>query len=129
MYDIQYNNHRRSEFDWAVLICTFGLMCIGTAFIFSALEGHESGLVWYRQTYMHQVLWYIIGMVGAALLLLIECWRLARFASLFYWGSIISLVAVFVIGSARNGARRWILGVQPSEFAKMAFIFLLANFL
>ena len=52
-----------------------------------------------------------------------------------YWASIILLLLVLIpgIGAMRFGARRWIdLGVfqlQPSEFAKLAFILAQANFL
>jgi rod shape determining protein RodA len=60
---------------------------------------------------------------------------LARWSFVGYWVMILCLVAVLIphIGSMRFGARRWIdLGLfqfQPSEFAKLAFILHLANFL
>jgi rod shape determining protein RodA len=124
-----HNNNRTMDFDWGVLLPAFGLMCVGTAFIYSALEGHESGLAWYRQTYLRQILWYLIGLGGAVAILGLEYGRVARWAGLFYWVAIVLLVTVLVGGTRINGAKRWIFGLQPSEFAKIAFIFLLANFL
>jgi rod shape determining protein RodA len=128
MFQTNYNE-RTGDSDWELPVCVGGLMCIGAAFIYSALAGHEAGLVWYRQTYMHQILWYLIGLGAIAGILAVEYGRVTRWAGLFYWLSIISLVAVFVVGSERNGARRWLFGLQPSEFAKIAFIMLLANIL
>ena len=52
-----------------------------------------------------------------------------------YWATILLLIAVLIpgIGAMRFGARRWIdLGlfqIQPSEFAKLSFIFAQAHFL
>jgi rod shape determining protein RodA len=128
MYTTELNS-RRSDFDWTPLVCVAGLMCVGTAFIFSALAFRETGLPWYRQTYLHQVFWYAVGAGAAGAIVSVEYGRLARWSGLFYWLSMLSLVAVLIVGTTVHGARRWIFGVQPSEFAKIAFILLLANFL
>jgi rod shape determining protein RodA len=52
---------------------------------------------------------------------------------LIYWFTILLLLAVFLFGAERFGAKRWInLGFfqfQPSEFAKIGFIMMMANFL
>jgi rod shape determining protein RodA len=57
----------------------------------------------------------------------------SRFATLIYWATILLLIAVFIFGTERFGAKRWInLGFfqfQPSEFAKIGFIVMMANFL
>src|SRR5262249_260748 len=56
-----------------------------------------------------------------------------RFAMLGYWISIILLLAVIPFGTTALGAKRWIdfglLRFQPSEFAKLAFIFMQASYL
>jgi rod shape determining protein RodA len=121
-------NERRSDYDWALLLSVLGLMFVGTLFIYSVMAGHQSGLAWYHQMYLHQILWYVIGAGLAVALLPIEYARLARWSSVAYWVTIILLVAVF-FGSMKNGAKRWIFGLQPSEFAKIAFILMLADFL
>jgi len=132
MYEPHFNE-RKSDFDWALLLCALGLMCVGALFIYSAMAGHESALLWYKQTYMHQILWYLIGAAAAVALLAVEYGRLARWSGVAYWLTIVLLVAVLIFGTKINGARRWIalgfFGLQPSEFAKIAFILLLANFL
>lgn len=131
MYDADLQ--KPSDFDWPLLVCAAGLMIFGAAFVFSATAGHQSLLPWYRQMYVHQILWYIIGGGAALALLAVDYARLARWSGVAYGATLLLLVAVLVIGTKTNGARRWItlgfFGLQPSEFAKIAFIFLLANYL
>jgi rod shape determining protein RodA len=59
--------------------------------------------------------------------------KVARWSRVIYWGSIASLVVVLVMGVVHKGGRRWIsagsFDLQPSEFAKIAFIFLMAEYL
>ena len=51
----------------------------------------------------------------------------------FYWGAILLLLAVFVFGAVHHGGKRWInvgaFSLQPSEFAKIAFILWLGGYL
>ena len=58
---------------------------------------------------------------------------LARWAFVVYWGMIILLILVLLLGTVRSGARRWFdlgfFSLQPSEFAKFAFILAQAHFL
>lgn len=39
-----------------------------------------------------------------------------------YMVSIVLLILVPIIGQERNGAKRWIFGIQPSEFIKISYI-------
>ena len=69
------------------------------------------------------------------MMLVVDYHRLAGWGRAAYWLTLIFLVLVLIpgIGEVRYGARRWLdLGItliQPSEFAKLAFIFALADFL
>jgi len=112
-----------------------GLMFLGAAFIFSATGANEiaRNARWFDFTAFRQILAYIVGTLIAASLCVIDYARLTRWALIAYWGSILLLVCVYLFGVERLGAKRWIdLGpvqFQPSEFAKLAFLFALANFL
>jgi rod shape determining protein RodA len=68
-----------------------------------------------------------------AVVSLIDYRRLRDFAPFFYVGTCIALVALLGLGMARNGAQAWFdLGpfqLQPSEFAKVTLILLLAGYL
>ena len=43
-------------------------------------------------------------------------------------GSLVLLAAAYLFGKEINGAKGWILGIQPAEFAKIAVIITLASF-
>ena len=123
--------------DWPMLLALLGLMVLGVAFIYSARLASEAVIQnpLIQQFYFKQIIWYALGLAALYAVSLVDYRLLARWSFVAYWGAIILLVAVLIpfIGSMRFGARRWIdLGffqLQPSEFAKLAFILALAHFL
>jgi rod shape determining protein RodA len=125
-------NEGRSDYDWPLAVAVLGLMFLGTAFIFSATETqalpHESHL------FLQQILWYALGALAAVALCCVEYSKLARWSGVLYWASMVLLLAVLAFGAIHHGGRRWInlgglFNLQPSEFAKIAFILWLASFL
>ena len=129
-------NEKHSKLDRLQLIALFGLMFIGTLFVFSATMANpgESAKLWYSQIWFRQVVWYALGISVAVGLCTVDYHTLARWSFVVYWAMIICLVAVLIphIGQMRGGARRWIdlpfYQFQPSEFAKAAFVLAGANF-
>ena len=125
-------NPKRPRLDWQMVVALLGLMLIGLAFIFSAKSGSE-GVAWHDQFYARQFIWYLAGTVAAIVVCLIDYRYLSRYAVLAYWVAIALLIGVLFFGSSAGGAKRWIdLGffkLQPSEFAKLAFIFIMGHFL
>ncbi len=119
-------HQRRGRIAWALLGAALLLMTLGLCFVHSSTLGDT-------ETTVKQLIWFVVGLTAAGLLCLVDYHILARWAWVGYWGSILLLLAVMVIGVERNGARRWIdLGpfqLQPSEFAKLAVLFGLAQFL
>jgi rod shape determining protein RodA len=134
---IALGQERHSKVDWMLVAAIAGLMTIGLAFIYSATSVSESSqlLPLYKQRWFLQLVWYCGGLTAAAILCLIDYHILARWSLVAYWATILLLIAVLIpgIGAMRFGARRWIdLGlfqIQPSEFAKLSFIFAQAHFL
>lgn len=130
-------NERGGRLDKLQLVALAALMFIGAAFIFSATSANsdDTDKAWYAQMWFHQIVWYALGIGAATVVCLIEYHTLARWSFLGYWIMILCLIAVLIphVGSMRFGARRWVdLGFfqfQPSEFAKLAFILAMANFL
>ncbi|MST94700.1 MAG: rod shape-determining protein RodA [Pedosphaera sp.] len=129
-------NERQSRVDWLLLLGLFGLMVVGVLFIYSATLAHETtSIPWHRERWFMQIVWYAAGTTTAAALCLVDYHTLARWALVAYWGMVTALLCVLIpgVGVMRFGARRWFdLGffqMQPSEFAKLAFILALANFL
>ena len=129
-------NERQSRVDWLQLLGLFGLMVVGVSFIYSATLAHETTTIpWYRERWFMQIVWYAAGVVAAGTLCLVDYHTLARWSFVAYWAMMAALLFVLIpgLGVMRFGARRWFdLGffqLQPSEFAKLAFIMALANFL
>jgi len=130
-------NERHDRLDRLQLAAVAGLMVLGTAFVYSATMVNESAvaLPWYNQTWVHQIVWYALGLGAGAVLCLVDYHTLSRWSFVVYWATIFCLVAVMIphVGQMRFGARRWIdlkfFQFQPSEFAKVAFILAAAHFL
>src|SRR4051812_24353110 len=129
-------NEREKGVDWSLIAAVIGLMIIGAAFIYSASFAKEATqtMVWYRKLYMKQVICYALGIIGASALCFLDYRSVSRWALVAYWASILMLLTVPFLGVSILGAKRWInlpfgFQLQPSEFAKIAFIFAIANYL
>jgi rod shape determining protein RodA len=130
-------NERQSRVDWLMMAALAGLMAIGVLFVFSATMANESAAlkIWYNQEWVRQIVWYGIGLGAMGAVCLVDYRILARWSLVAYGAIILMLIAVLIpgIGADRFGARRWIdlgpFSLQPSEFAKLAFILSMGNFL
>ncbi len=80
----------------------------------------------------NQAIGFVVGLVGAIPLALIDyrVWR--RFLRPIYGLVLLMLMAVLVAGAAAGGAQRWVdigpVQVQPSEFAKLFIVIVLAGY-
>jgi len=130
-------NERQHRIDRVQLIGLTGLMLLGTAFVYSATRAGESAdtALLLNQMWFRQIVWYALGIGGATALCFVDYHTLARWSFVIYWAMIVLLIAVLIpgLGSKRSGAWRWfdlhVFMLQPSEFAKLAFILAQANFL
>ena len=127
---------RQSRVEWLQLAGLLGLMLVGVLFIYSATLANQANTIpWHKELFVRQIFWYGIGTVAAIALCLIDYRTLTRFSLVAYWLAILALVLVLIphIGTMRFGARRWfdliVFQLQPSEFAKLAFILAFANYL
>ena len=129
---------QQSRIDRLQIAALCGLLFLGAAFVYSATMVSEAAASspWYSQSWLRQIVWYVLGAGLAAGLCFIDYRSLARWAFVVYWLAIAPLVAVLIppIGTTHGwGAMRWIdLGpfqFQPSEFAKLAFILAQAHVL
>jgi rod shape determining protein RodA len=119
---------RLPHLDVPLALGTLGLITIGLLTVYSAtsIPGAHQGL------WVKQLIWFGVAVAVA--------WGVAAIHYRFYdsisWPmygvSLVMLVAVFVIGVERLGAKRWIeigpLQFQPSEIAKIATTFVLARY-
>jgi rod shape determining protein RodA len=134
MFDADLNE-RQSRIDRVQVAALFGLMALGGLFVYSATMVSESaGMApWYNQSWFRQIVWYGLGTGAAVAMCCVDYHTVARWSLVAYWVSVLLLVLVLLCGTVRFGARRWFdlgfFSLQPSEFAKLAFIVAQAHFL
>lgn len=117
--------------DWLLVLVVLALLVIGVAFIYSAsYRGEDTAPAVF---YQRQIIWAIIGLVvmmGAAAM---DYRALRGLAWWLYAAAMVLLILVLVAGQKRYGATRWLnvfgFQLQPSEFAKLAVLVVLARFL
>jgi rod shape determining protein RodA len=130
-------NEQGPRFDRLQLAAVAGLMFLGVLFVASATLANPdiASAPLYKQLWVRQIIWYAVGMGAGTVMCFLEYHTITRWATVIYWTAIFSLVIVLIphVGSVHLGARRWIdlpfFELQPSEFAKLAFILAMANFL
>ncbi len=117
------------NFDFTLLFAALAIVGFGCAMIYSASSGGREGVGYVEK----QIIWAVLGLVGAVITASIDHAVYHRYAGKLYFFTILVLLAVLKIGDASKGAQRWIgvgwFRIQPSEFAKIALIIVLAVFL
>ena len=120
-----------SEVDILAFGATIALVIIGILSIYSSGVNAEGMIV--SGDYVKQVLWAILGLALMIILVIIDYRQLKDYSIPIYLLFIMILVYTRLFGRVVNGARAWIgigeLGIQPSEFAKLAVILFLARYL
>ncbi|MGC8786703.1 MAG: FtsW/RodA/SpoVE family cell cycle protein [Anaerolineae bacterium] len=113
--------------DYPLLLAVVVLLILGLMMIYSAT------FTWPEQSEIvgKQVLWIVLGSVLLVIAMRLDyrVWR--RFALPLMGVAIVGLIAVLLIGDKRGNATSWFRegSIQPSEFAKLAFIIYMAAWL
>ncbi len=114
--------------DGIVLALVIGLAAFGVAMIFSAGELEVPSSV--TGIWRKQAIWLAGALVAFALTLRVDVRWLEWVVPIAYALAVLLLIAVLIVG-AGEGPRSWIrfgaFGFQPSEFAKLATILMLAK--
>ena len=121
--------------DWPLVALAFALSLFGIAMVYSSGQTDFPDFV--ERIWKTQIVWFALGL-GVAFAISRTSVRLAEWAALpMYLGSIVLLLALFVIGTGAGTAastKSWLaiggirLG-QPSELAKIAVVLMLARVL
>ena len=116
------------NFDFGLMLVCIVIGCIGIIAIYSATHfAMETDLC------LRQAMWLGLGVIIMICLTFFNYRLLWEGAWAIYAFSIILLVGVLIFGRQALGAQRWFkigsFSFQPSEFAKLAFIILLARYL
>ncbi|MBF0609848.1 MAG: rod shape-determining protein RodA [Magnetococcales bacterium] len=110
-----------------MLVLIFALVTIGLVVLYSAVGGGASSTMAIRQ-----VIHFIVALILLFAVSLTNDQFFLRYAYVIYFGILLLLIAVAVLGIVGMGARRWLdLGgfrLQPSEMMKVAVILALARY-
>lgn len=126
------NLRKYTYFDYVLFLAVISLSVIGIFFIYSS--GVNSSGQALSNEYVKQIVWALTGTVLMLALALMDYRRLSDRALLIFAIAMVILVYTRIFGRYVNGAKSWLgviggYGVQPSEFAKLAFILYLAFYL
>lgn len=113
--------------DLVLLLTALALTAFGIFAVYVA--GDQS-----RNSYaVNQALGLLVGLAGAVPLTLLDYRLILKYLRIIYGVMLAMLAAVLLLGASAGGAQRWIdLGpvqVQPSEFAKLFMVVVLAGYL
>ncbi|MDQ1725054.1 MAG: rod shape determining protein RodA [Frankiaceae bacterium] len=116
--------------DWPLLVAVVALLAIGCALVYAAKVHELKSQAFLTKHLVNIVIGAGLG-VGATL---VSYEFMRAYAPFVYATGIIGLIAVLGIGIDHFGAKSWIaigagFEVQPSEFAKVGFIVMLATIL
>ena len=117
---------RLRSVDPILLVTSLALTAFGILAVYVAGTDDREGYA------LNQTLGFVIGLLGAVPLALMDYRRLKSYLPLLYGVTIVMLLAVTVVGASAKGAQRWIdigpVQVQPSEFAKLLVVVVLAGY-
>lgn len=118
--------------DYTLIFLVLALCLLGLLVIYSTTHTeiiNEETIQFTKR----QLLYILVGLFLCFIVATIDYHQLEKIAIPIYILSIIMLVYVLLFGKTTGGARRWInvagFDFQPSEFAKIALIIFLADFL
>jgi rod shape determining protein RodA len=118
------------NFDWGLLWLTLLLGAIGLVALYSAVTAGEQTTQ--EVLFKKQFIWFGTGLAVMVLSFVFNYKLLERFAPALYVGCIFLLVGVLLVGTTGGGAQRWLrlgpISIQPSEFAKLSIIIVLARY-
>lgn len=123
---------RSLSFDWSLFLLGLILSLSGLVYVYSATwEAGDSPGVYFSLVEIKQIVWLVLALVVHHFVRRVN-WGLRPDSWLWFYLPVVgALILVLLIGSSHGmGANRWIsigpVDIQPSEFAKLAFILILA---
>lgn len=116
--------------DKILLFSVLLLVILGLVTIFSvSYSGSEINFL----NFQKQALFAVIGILGMLIASSVDYRLIKNYTGVLYIGIILILIAVLFLGSLTRGTSSWfnlgVFSIQPSEFAKIAVIIILAKYL
>ena len=120
------------QMDWLLVVVVCVLSAIGVLLVWSATQPSLLAAGENPHTYLvKQGLWAVVGLMLMFAVSFVDSRRLRSWTPFVYGATVLGLLAVFAT-HAVNGAHAWInlpggFQVEPSEFAKVALVLVLAT--
>ena len=125
----QFDRRSIQNFDWVFLLLIGVLLAMGVVNLMSAaaagVEGGTSNIVWRHMTVLGAAV-LVMGIVAV-----VDYRHAERFAPIIFGGSLFLLALTLIFGVVTRGAQAWLFeggSFQPSEFAKVALVIMLARY-
>ncbi len=120
--------------DWLSIFLFLILTALGWVSIYSSTFSEEHASIFdFSQLYGKQFFFIGLSLVVAIAIMLVESNFYERFGSIFYIGTMVLLLGLFVFGKTIAGATSWydlgFFNLQPSELAKFATALALAKYM
>lgn len=115
-----------NDLDFILITAVFALVVFGIIIIGSAKRININGP---SGEFINQMIWFATGIVLMTIAIFIDYEFICRFYIGIYILNIILLIAVLIFGGDDGtGVKRWLFGIQPSEFSKIFMIIYLSKF-
>ena len=126
---VRINYKLQDRFDFAIFLPMIFLIIAGLLAIYSSTVNHPTA----HGNFQKQLYWSIFSVLIFFVIYYLPQQTFRMFAIVTYLASIFFLISVLAIGKTVYGSKSWFgfggFGFQPSEFAKLATILMLAYWL
>jgi len=123
-----FDRRLAQNFDWGLALLVLLLATVGLLILHSAAGAGVKG----HNLLYKQMIWFGIGMAAMLAAFAVPYNRLHLWASWIYAVAVVLLVLVLLLGKQVSGSTRWLVlgpvSLQPSEFAKLAVVTILARY-
>ncbi len=129
MIDRVADSQALDSFEWRFFALVTAILAVGVLSIHSATHAHQAGGI---PLYLKQLAWIAIGALAFIVMLLVDYHEICRLSYVLYAIVLALLVLVLLAGKTSRGAQRWFpigpFAFQPSEFAKLVLVLVLARY-
>ncbi len=124
-----------NRIDWLTILLYFGIVILGWLNIYASVYDSEANqnIFDFSTGSGRQLVWFGFGFLLIIIIMAFDFKFFESFAYIFYGLIILTLILTLVTGREVAGSKSWIyfgsLGIQPSEFAKVATALVVAKIL
>jgi len=126
---LQIDYNLKDKFDFGLIFPVILLFILGLAAIYSSTYSNAIA----QGNFQKQLIWGIIALIVFFITYSVPTNTFKQITIPSYFIAIFLLIVVLIIGERISGAKSWLafssFGFQPSEFAKLATIFMLSKYL